>query len=187
MEDAYDRPAAVIAALEYRIAQRQEPPQQIERFDWIGLRHLLYDPSALRFEIFYQRPSVLPVDEGSRPCDRGKPFADLPFDLSRALRARQFEPQPTLGGRASGADLDQQLGQALSPEHLEVLRVECLLRCQSGSHSRTVDLTIKIRVNFRCSDLKILRDAWRRPLLARRTEPDARHSCMWLPSSMFNG
>ena len=65
MEDAYHRPAAVIAALEDRIAQRQEPPQQIERLNGSGLRHLLYDRLSLSFEIVYQLPSVLPVHEGS--------------------------------------------------------------------------------------------------------------------------
>src|ERR1700682_5311179 len=101
MEDAYHRPAAVIAALEDRIAQRQEPPQQIERLNRIGLRHLLDDRSSLRFEIVYQRPPVLPVDEAPRPCDRDQPFTDLLRDFSGALRAGQFEPQPTFGGRAT--------------------------------------------------------------------------------------
>jgi hypothetical protein len=123
MEDADHRPTAVIAALEDRIAQRKEPPQQIERLNRIGLRHLLYDRSALRFEIVYQRPSVLPVDEGSRPCDRGQPFADFLCDLSRALRASQFEPQPTLGGSATAADLDQQPGQSLGSQRREVFRI----------------------------------------------------------------
>src|SRR5437879_12938517 len=107
MEDADHCPAAVIAAREDRIAKRQKPPQEIERLDRVGLRHLLDDGSPLRFEVVYQRPSVLPVDEGSRPYDRGQPFADLLCDLSGALRASQLEPQPTLGGRATGADLNE--------------------------------------------------------------------------------
>src|SRR5229473_6447722 len=124
MEDADHCPAAVIAAREDRIAQRQKPPQEIERLDRVSLRHLLDDRSSLRFEIVYQRSSVLPVDEGSRPCNRSQPFADLLRDLSGALRASQLKPQPTLGGRITGADLDEQPGQPLCSQRPEVFRIE---------------------------------------------------------------
>ena len=107
----------------------------------IGVRHLLDDRSSLRFEIVYQRPSGLPVDEGSLPCDRAQPFSDLLRDFSGTLGASQFEPQPTLGGRATGADLDQQPGQSLGSQRLKVFRIECLLRIQPSSHlkNRSVD------------------------------------------------
>ena len=77
MEDAYHRPAAVVAACEDRIRQSQETPHQVQPLGGIGFRHLIDDGSALRFQIVDQRPPVLPVDEGARPRDRRQPFADL--------------------------------------------------------------------------------------------------------------
>ena len=65
MEDAHHRPAAVVAAGEDQIRQRQEAPHQIERLSGIGFRNLLDDGTALRFQVVDQRPPVLPIDEGA--------------------------------------------------------------------------------------------------------------------------
>ena len=53
----------------------------------------------------------------------------------RALRPSQFQPQPPLGHSRAGADLDQQFGQTLGTQRLEVLCVQGRLRChwKSGS------------------------------------------------------
>jgi hypothetical protein len=120
VENAYDRSATVIAALENGIGERHEPPHQFQCFGKIGVGYLIDDSAALRFEVLDQCPSILPVNEGSGSRNGRQPFANLLRDLAWVLRARQFQPETLLHGGVAGADLDQQLGQTLGPERLKV-------------------------------------------------------------------
>jgi hypothetical protein len=77
--------------------------------------------------------AALPVHEGAGARDTRQPLPDLARHLLRALRPREFQPQPPLDGGIAGADLDQKLGEPLRPERLEVLHVEGFLRCHVRS------------------------------------------------------
>jgi hypothetical protein len=65
---------------------------------------LIDDGAPLRFQVVDQCPSILPIDEGTRPRDRGQPFANLLGDLPRALRTGKLKPQAPFGGGIAGAD-----------------------------------------------------------------------------------
>jgi hypothetical protein len=110
VEDADYRSAAIITALENGIGERHESPHQFQRFGKIGFGYLIDDGAALRFEVFDQCPSILPVNEGAGPRNRRQSLANLLGDLAWTLRASQFQPETPLHGGVGGADLDQQLG-----------------------------------------------------------------------------
>lgn len=130
VEDANDGAAGVVAALEDGRGECHESPHERQRLIGIGRRNLLDDGAPLGFEIRDQRLAVLPGDETAGAGDACQPLGDLPRGVPRALGARQRQPQLALGGRVTGADLDQQLRQALCAQRFEVLRIEGRL----GSH-----------------------------------------------------
>ena len=76
------------------------------------------------------------IDDRARPADRRHPTPHLSGKLGRALRAGKLESKQPPGRGSSLADLDQQLGEALCPEGLQVPGVESFLRCHiaGGSH-----------------------------------------------------
>jgi hypothetical protein len=82
------------------------------------------DCPSLCLEVFNERASVLPIDEGPGARNRGDPLADRPSGFGWTLRASEGETQAPLCGRVAVADFDQELGEALGAERFEVLGVE---------------------------------------------------------------
>ena len=90
MEDADHRSTTVITAFKNGIGERHKSPNQFECFGSIGFGYLIDDSAALRFEVFDQCPSILPVNEGSGSRNGRQPFANLVGYLARTLRTSQF-------------------------------------------------------------------------------------------------
>jgi Protein of unknown function (DUF3489) len=55
------------------IGERHELPHQIEGFRWIGAGNQIHNSAALRFEIFNQHLSILPIDKSSENLESTAP------------------------------------------------------------------------------------------------------------------
>jgi hypothetical protein len=127
-EHVADVAPTVVDAVQDRLGQPQEPPQQLERQIGAGLGHLLHDQLPLQVEVLHEGAPLLPVDEGPGLPQRGEPLADIGGNgLGPGLGA-ELEPQPALDPGVPGAELEQDLGQPLGAEGFEVVEVKGLLR-----------------------------------------------------------
>lgn len=127
-EHVADVATAVVDAVQDRLGQSHEPPQQLERQIGAVVGHLLDDQLALQVEVFDERPTLLPVDEGPGLPQRGEPLADVGGDGLGTGLGPELEPQPALDPGVLGAELEQDLGQPLGAEGFEVREVDHLLR-----------------------------------------------------------
>ena len=123
-EKGHQGAAAVLAAVEDAVGQRQELPGEVECLGRIVGGDLFQNGAALCGQIIGQGLALPPADPGTRFGQGHQPLADLCRSLFRTLPARQCQPQPSLGGGIAAADLDQQLGQGGGPQRLQVLGVE---------------------------------------------------------------
>ena len=127
-EHVTDVATAVVDAVQDRLGQPHEPPQQLERQIGAGVGHLLDDQLALQIEVLHEGSTLLPVDEGPGLPQRGEPLADVGGNgLGTGLGA-ELEPQPALDPGVLRAELEQDLGQPLGTERFEVGEVDRLLR-----------------------------------------------------------
>jgi hypothetical protein len=125
---AADVAAAVVDPLQHRPGQPHEAPQQLEREVGPVLRHLVEDEPPLLVEVPDEGGALLPVDEGAGLPQGGEPLADVGGDRLGAGLGAELEPQPPLGRGVPRGELEQELGEALGAEGLEVVEVEGLLR-----------------------------------------------------------
>jgi hypothetical protein len=135
-EHVADIAAAVVDAIEDRLGQLQESPQQLERQIGAAVGHLVEDQLALQVEVLHEGRPLLPVDEGPRLAQRGKPLADVGGGRLGAGLGVELEPEPPFGGCIPLAKLEEDLGQPLGAEGLEFGEVDRLLRCHPSTVPR---------------------------------------------------
>src|SRR5690242_2602196 len=82
--------------------------------------YLVEDEPALLVEVPHEGRALLPVDEGAGLPQRGEPLADVGGDRLGAGLGAELEPQPPLGRGVPGGELEQELGEPLGAEGLEV-------------------------------------------------------------------
>ena len=101
----------------------------------VGAGNQIHNSAALRFEIFNQHLSILPIDERSGSRNGRQPFPNLLCNLAWTLGAGKLQSETPLHGSVARAKFDQQLGQALGAEGFEVLPIERLFRGHVLVHS----------------------------------------------------
>ena len=119
-----------------RVRQSHVLPHQVERLGSILNGDPVDDGSAAEFQVVHEIPAPSRIDDRARPADRRHPMPNLSAELGGALRAGKLESEQPPGRGFSLADLDQQFGETLCPEGLQVPGVESFLRCHiaGGSH-----------------------------------------------------
>ena len=135
-KDVDDRAGIVLAAVQGRVRHPHEPPHQVERLDGILRGDTPDDGVSEDLQVVHEIPGLPPVEDCARPADGGKPMPHLAGELGRAFRAGKLKSKQPSGGALARADLDQQLGEALCPESLQVPGVESFLGCHiaAGRH-----------------------------------------------------
>ena len=128
-EGAGDCFVGIVEAVLDRVRQPHVLPHQVERLGSILNGDPVDDGPAAEFQVVHEIPAPSRIDDRARPADRRHPMPHLSGKLGRALRGGKLESEQPPGRGSSLADLDQQFGEALSPEGLQVPDVESFLRC----------------------------------------------------------
>ncbi|HTT85446.1 MAG TPA: hypothetical protein VMF67_18360 [Rhizomicrobium sp.] len=123
-----DRAIAVVATRVNGFGKLHEPPHQLERVVRVDLRHPFDDRATLGLEIGGEVSNPAPIDEGARAGDLGETLAQLRRHALRRLLRGKLQPQPARGRRVVFGELQEQLGQALRTQSLEILAGQFLLR-----------------------------------------------------------
>ena len=98
-EHVADIATAVVDAVQDRLGQPHEPPQQLERQIGAVTGHLVDDQLALQVEVLHEGPTLRPVDERPGLPQGGEPLADVGGHGLRTGLGAELEPQPALDRR----------------------------------------------------------------------------------------
>ena len=135
-KSAGDYLVGIVEAVLDRVRQSHVLPHQVERFGSILNGDPVDDGPAEEFQVVHEIPAPSRIDDRARPADRRHPMPHLSGEFGGAQRAGKLESEQPPGRGSSLADLDQQFGEALCSEGLQVRGVESFLRCHiaGGSH-----------------------------------------------------
>ena len=128
-KDVDDRAGIVMATVQGRVRYPHVLPDQVESLGGILRGDASNDDLSEDLQLVLQLPDLLQVEAPARSADRRQAMPYFPGKLGRAFRAGQLEPEQAPGPALARADFDQQLGQALCSESLQVPGVESFLRC----------------------------------------------------------
>ncbi|MDE0507624.1 MAG: hypothetical protein OXI17_03180 [Gammaproteobacteria bacterium] len=123
-----DRPAAVVAILEYRVRKLHEIPHQIEPFRGIRVRDTLDDGPAQGIQFAREGRTFVPVMKRARAAHGGHLIPNFAGRPGRTLCAGKFKSEQIPDRGVAGADFHQQFGKSPRSEGFQVFCVECGLR-----------------------------------------------------------
>ena len=149
-KDVDDRAGIVMAAVQSRVRYPHVLPHQVEGLDGILGGEAPDDDLSEDLQVVLQRPDLLQFEAGARAANGGQAMPYFPGKLGRTFRAGKLKPEQPPGPALARADFDQQLGETLCPESLQVPGVESLLRCHIAAGRRCGvngnDLDVSFRV-----------------------------------------
>ena len=93
VESAGDCVVAVPAAVQDRVRQPRELPDQVERLGGILPGDPLDDSLAENCDFIHEIPALLRIDDRARPPDRRQPHSHFPGELGRTFRTGKLEPE----------------------------------------------------------------------------------------------
>ena len=126
MEGGGQAPAAIIAACEHGPGTGDQVPHQLERLTRVGRGDQVEDGASLGVQLGHEWLDLLPVQPRPGPGNAPHPLDDRACRLGRPATSGQRQPQATLGGGVSLADLDQEFRELRRAKRLEVRGIERL-------------------------------------------------------------